>query len=326
MAPARAGGPTHRRGDRHDGAMSLVVSSCVPRRTVLGEGVRWDAARRELLWVDIAEGRLMRQRVGAAGPLEDLGDLALDRPLGAVAPVEGDDGWLAAAGRGFARLGRDGSLAPIAELAPAGHRVNDANVDHAGRAFVGTISEGQETGAGALHRLDRDGRTTQLLDGLTVPNGIDWSPDGTTMYLVESSPGLVWAFPFDAEDGTLGPRRALIEPPPDAGGVPDGLTVDAAGDLWIAFFGAGAVRRHAPDGSLRRVIHLPATQATSCGFGGSALDTLFVATATEGYDEPRREREPLSGTLMRIDGLDATGVPARPFRPVGDWWAGLGAP
>ncbi len=305
--------------DRHDVAMPLTISSCVPRRTVLGEGVRWDAARRELLWVDIAEGRLMIQGLDG-NPLADLGELRLDQPLGAVAPVAGDDGWLAATGRGFARLGRDGSVATIAELAPAGHRVNDANVDQAGRAFVGTMSERQTAGAGALHRLDRDGCATRLLDGLTVPNGIDWSPDQSTLYLVESSPGAIWAFAFDAASGALGERRTLVEISPDVGGVPDGMTVDRDGDLWVSFYGGGAVRRYGPDGTLSRVIHLPAPQATSCGFAGPELDTLFVATATEGYDEERMAREPLSGTLLRIDGLDATGVAARSFRPSGNWW------
>ena len=300
--------------------MPLTVSSCVARQTVLGEGVRWDAVRQEVLWVDIAEGRLMRQAVSGDGPLEDCGDLRLDLPLGAVAPVESDDGWLVAAGRGLARLGADGGLSPIAELAPAGARVNDANVDPAGRAFVGTMSERQEPGAGALHRLGRDGRADTVLEGLTIPNGIDWSPDCSTMYLAESSPGLIWAFAFDADTGALGERRTLIETPPDTAGVPDGLTVDEAGDLWVAFYGAGAVRRYRPDGTLRDVVHLPARQATSCGFGGAGLDILFVATATENYDDARRADEPLAGTLLRVDGLDARGVPARAFRPTGDWW------
>ena len=300
--------------------MAFTVSSCVRRQTVLGEGVRWDAERQELLWVDIAEGRLMRQGVTRDGILEDLGELRLDRPLGAVAPVQGDDGWLVAAGRGLARLGRDGELATVAELAPAGHRVNDANVDRAGRVFVGTLSEEQDRGAGALHRLDRDGRAVRLLEGLTIPNGIDWSPDGATMYLAESSPGVIYAFSFDADTGALGERRVFAEAGSGAGGVPDGLTVDAAGDLWVAFYGAGAVRRYRPDGTLREVIHLPASQATSCGFGGTGLDVLFVATATEGYDEGRRAAEPLAGSLLRVDGLDAAGVPARAFRPEGGWW------
>ena len=300
--------------------MSLTISSCVRRQTVLGEGVRWDSAREELLWVDITEGRLMRQRVTGAGPLEDLGELELDRPLGAVAPVESDDGWLAAAGRGLARLGRDGALAEIAELAAPGHRVNDANADPTGRLLVGTMSESQESGAGALHRLDCDGRVVRVLDGLTVPNGIDWSPDGATMYLAESSAGVVWAFAYEGRSGELGERRTLVDSSLEAGGVPDGLTVDRAGDVWVAYYGAGAVRRYRPDGELRTVIHLPAAQATSCAFGGAALRTLFVASATEHYDERRRADEPLAGTLLRVDGLDAAGLPARPFRPAGDWW------
>ena len=305
--------------------MSLTVSSCVRRQTILGEGVRWDAERQELLWVDITAGRLMRHGVTGDGRLEDYGELELERPLGAVAPVESDESWLAAAGRGLARLGRDGRLAPIVELAPAGHRVNDANVDPAGRAFVGTMSERQEPGAGALHRLDSDGSAVEVLDALTVPNGIDWSPDHSTMYLVESSPGLIWAFAFDRRTGSLGERRTLVEIAPGIRGVPDGLTVDRDGDLWVAFYDGGAVRRYRPDGTLRDVIHLPVAQATSCAFGGPDLDTLFVSTATEGYDEQRRADEPLAGNLTRVDGLDARGVPARNFRPTGDWWTRLAA-
>src|SRR3712207_2481844 len=98
--------------------VAFTVSSCVRRQTVLGEGVRWDADRQELLWVDILDGRLMRQRVTGDGLLADAGEIELDRPLGAVAPVESDETWLVAAGRGLARLGRDGDLAPLAELAP----------------------------------------------------------------------------------------------------------------------------------------------------------------------------------------------------------------
>ena len=301
--------------------MPFTVSSCVARQTVLGEGVRWDAARQELLWVDIVDGILMRHGVVGDGRLEDRGELHLDRPLGAVAPVVDHDGWLAAAGRGLARLGPDGTLTPIAELAPAGHRVNDAAADPTGRLFVGTMSEVQESGVGALHRLDRDGRATRVLDGLTIPNGIGWSPDHSTMYLAESSPGLIWAFAFDPQTGALAERRTLVETAAGDGGVPDGLTVDRAGDLWVAFHGAGAVRRYRPDGTLREVIHLPASQSTSCGFGGRDLDILFVATATEGYDDRRRATEPLAGTLLRVDGLDACGEPARAFRPDGDWWS-----
>jgi sugar lactone lactonase YvrE len=138
------------------------------------------------------------------------------------------------------------------------------------------------------------------------------------MYLVDSGPRVIHAFAFDADRGTISAGQILVTVPEDAG-APDGMTVDAAGDLWVAIYGGGRVNRYAPDGSLRQVYPIPARQCTCCAFGGPGLHRLFVTTATEGWTGEQRRAEPAAGLVYRVD-TDATGQPALPFRPDPAWW------
>lgn len=292
--------------------------ACTTEQTLLGEGARWDARRGELLRVDILAGRVYRDEIGEDGGLVPVRTYQAPGTVGAIAPVEGDEGWLLAAGRGFAHLSPDGSLRRLGEVAPAGTRMNDAACDPQGRFWAGTLADDQHAGGGALYRLDRDGRTELVLGGLTVSNGLGWSPDGGTMYLADSGTRVVHAFAFDAERGTISGGRALATVAEEVG-VPDGMTVDAAGDLWVAVFGGGRVHRYSPDGELRQALRLPAMQSTSCAFAGPALNRLYVTTATEDWSDEQRRAEPTAGLVYWFD-TDATGRPAAPFRPDPAWW------
>jgi sugar lactone lactonase YvrE len=196
--------------------------------------------------------------------------------------------------------------------------MNDAACDPQGRLWAGALADDHHAGGGALYRIDRDGRTATVLTGLTIPNGLGWSPDGETMYLVDSGPGFVRAFDFDAERGTISSGRTLIAIPPEVG-APDGMTVDAEGDLWVAVYGGGRVHRYTAGGELSEVLDVPAAQTTSCAFGGRGLDRLYITTATENWTVDMRRAEPGAGLVYRID-PDATGRPAAPFVPDGDWW------
>jgi sugar lactone lactonase YvrE len=302
---------------------SGAAVACTTEQTVLGEGARWDARRDELLRVDIVAGRVYRDRVAADGGLVPVHAYTVPGTVGAIAPIDGDDGWLLAAGRGFVHLLPDGTMRSIAEVAPPGTRMNDAACDPQGRFWAGTLADDHRPGGGALYRLDRDGRVEQVLDGLTISNGLGWSLDGRTMYLVDSIPGVIHAFDFDGEAGTITGGRVLITVPEEVG-APDGLTVDAAGDLWVAIYGGGCVRRHGPDGSLRGELHVPAEQSTCCAFGGAGLGWLYVTTATEGWTDERRRAEPGAGIVYRL-ATDAVGRPAAPYRPDRGWWAGVRA-
>jgi sugar lactone lactonase YvrE len=239
--------------------------------------------------------------------------------VGAIAPVQDDEGWVLAAGRGFAYLSPDGLLRPLADdVAPAGTRMNDAACDPQGRFWAGTLADDHHAGGGALYRLDRNGQTELMLDGLTISNGLGWSLDGATMYLVDTGPRVVHAFAFDAEQGTISDGRVLVTVAEELGG-PDGMTVDADGDLWVAIYGGGRVHRYSPDGVLRQVLHVPAKQSTSCAFAGPGLRWLYVTTATEDWSDEQRLAEPTAGLVYRFD-TDAAGRPAAPFRPDPTWW------
>jgi sugar lactone lactonase YvrE len=285
---------------------------------VLGEGVRWDAGRGELLRVDILAGRVHRDRVNDDGTLAPVRVYSLPGTVGAIAPIAGDDGWVLAAGRGFVHLRPDGSTTPLADVAPAGTRMNDGACDPQGRFWGGTMADDHHTGGGALYRLDRTGRIAVILRGLTISNGLGWSPDGSTMYLVDSGPRVVLAFVFDPKRGAISRGRVLARVSEDVG-APDGMTVDAAGDLWVAVYGGGRVHRYAPDGTLRQVLTVPAEQSTCCGFAGPGLKRLYVTTATEGWPDEQRHANPEAGLVYRFT-TDATGLPAAPFRPDPNWW------
>jgi sugar lactone lactonase YvrE len=296
------------------------VTEAVPsttEQTILGEGLRWDARRGELLRVDIAAGQVFRERVADDGSLVPVRTYRVPGTVGAVAPIDGDRGWVLAAGRGFALLDPDGAFRMIAELASEGSRMNDGAADPQGRFWAGTVAD--QPGAGVLYRLERDGRIDPVLDGLTTSNGVGWSPDGRTMYLADSRPRIIHAFDFDDNAGTISGGRVLVTVPEDVG-APDGLTVDAGGDLWVAVWGGGRVHRYSPAGELRQILAVPAVQTTSCAFAGPDLNRLYVTTATEDWTDEERLADPNAGLVYRFE-TDATGRPADPFRPDPAWWA-----
>ena len=237
--------------------MKRVAVACTTEQTILGEGARWDIRREELLRVDIVAGRVFRDRVTDDGSLVPVRTYQVPDMVGAITPVAGDDGWLLAAGRGFAYLSREGIYQPIEEVAPAGTRMNDAACDPQGRLWAGTLADDHHVGGGALYRLDCRGQIELVLSGLTITNGLGWSPDGATMYVVDSGPRLIHVFDFDVDRGIVARGRVLVTLAEEVG-APDGLTVDAAGDLWVAVYGGGCVRRYSPEGALRETLTVPA--------------------------------------------------------------------
>lgn len=281
---------------------------------LLSEGPRWDAERQELLWVDILGRRFHRATLTADGRPGEVRTLEVDRHVGAAAPAAAG-GHVLAAGQGFLHVDEDGAVRELAQP-EAGHtdvRMNDGACDPQGRFWAGTMAYDKSPGAGALHRLELDGRCTTVLTGLTISNGIGWSPDGATMYLNDSGAGTVEAFAFDGADGAIDGRRTLVRI--DEPGVgPDGLTVDAQGDLWVGLYGGWAVNRYAPDGALRGTVRLPVAQATSCAFGGPDGDVLFVTTGREDLDAAALEHQPDAGRVFSVTGLDARGPGCLPYR------------
>jgi sugar lactone lactonase YvrE len=291
-----------------------VPVACSARAGLLSEGPRWDAERGELLWVDIIGSRLHRARLGTDGLLHEVASVQFDRHVGAVAPAAGG-GYVLAAGTGFMFVDVLGDVVELAqpEAGRSHVRMNDGACDPQGRFWAGTMAYDESEGAGVLYRLELDGTCTTVVTGLTISNGIGWSPDGTTMYLADSGTATVDAFDFDALSGEIGGRRTIVEI--GASGVaPDGLTVDEDGNIWVALWGGGTVQCYSPDGSLLRTLAVPADRPTSCAFGGPDRATLFITTAREGLDEAALARQPDAGRVFRVDGLGTRGEPCAPYR------------
>jgi sugar lactone lactonase YvrE len=220
---------------------------------------------------------------------------------------------VAAAG-GLFQLGDDGRLRQLLALEESlpGGVPNDSCCDPAGNLWVGITTVGEVAGAGSLYRVTPDLTATTVLSGLTVPNGIDWSPDGRTAYFADSPAYRIDAFQFDPASQSLGERSTFASFQP-CGGAPDGLTVNAEGYVWVALWGVWSVRRYRPDGQLDLVVEVPVERVSSYGFGGAGLRNLYVTTASPGADADSRQAQPAAGGLFRYL-APAAGRPVRPFR------------
>jgi len=273
----------------------LVADVALDGHAEVGEGPTWDPLRHRLWWVDIPLGAVHRfDPTNGSDQVVYAG-----QPVGAVV-IRQRGGLLLAVRDGFAVLER-GQLRIIApvEAERTGNRMNDGKVDPGGRFWAGTMAFDMTPGAGALYRLHQDYRVEIVLSRLTISNGIDWSPDGRTMYFIDSAKGSVTAFSYDRQTGAIREPRTLIVIPPDEG-MPDGMTVDSAGFLWVAVWAGYAVRRYSPGGTFVSEIRLPVSQVTSCAFGGPALQDLYITTASSGLSPIQREEQPNAGALFRV--------------------------
>jgi sugar lactone lactonase YvrE len=264
----------------------VSVDVLIAAEAELGEGPCWDATNDRLLWVDIRRGEL-HVWDGVDDHVTPVG-----APLGAAVPTADGDVLLALADR-LALLSGE-TLATIPHGAHM--RLNDGACDAQGRFWVGSMRRDEEKREdAALYRFD--GALMNVLDGVSLSNGIGWSPDGSRMYYVDTLTRNVDVFDYD---GDVTNRRTFTRIEKDAG-FPDGLTVDDEGAVWVALWGGSAVRRYAPDGSLDRVLPVPALNVTSCCFGGANGSTLFITTAAP------------DGRVFAAD-PGVSGPPAQPFR------------
>jgi sugar lactone lactonase YvrE len=294
----------------------MAVVAVSHERAELGEGPRLDQRTDQVLWVDILAGRLYRCRL-TGGRLQTEAVINLGRHLGAVAPLEKPGaGWVVAAGQGFAQVAEDGTVTTLAEpeAGPGPRtRMNDGACDPAGRFWAGSTAYDETPGAGTLYRLDRDLVVTPVVGGLTISNGIGWSPDATTLYLADSGAGTLDAFDFDLERGEVDRRRELVRFTANA--VADGLCVDDEGCLWVAVWGGGEIRRYTPNGDLMSTVRMPVSQPTACCFAGPHRTTLLVTSARAGLSEAALKLEPDAGRMFALD-PGVSGPCAFPYRPL----------
>jgi sugar lactone lactonase YvrE len=263
-----------------------------------GEGPVWID---ELRIVDMLAGDILA--LDAGGTVRER--LHVGEVAAALRPRR-DGGLVVAIERGFALVDVNGTVDPRPELwSDPAVRMNDGGTDPDGRFYCGSMDYDMTPGAGALYRLDPDGDVRVVLPSVTCSNGFAFSPDGTTAYYIDSTTYRVDAFDYDGE---LTDRRPLVRIG-DGEGMPDGLTVDAEGGIWVAFWGGSAVRRYRPDGTLDEVLELPVSQVTACTFGGPALDELFITTSR--MEVPEGEQPEAGSVFLARPGV--SGMPALPF-------------
>lgn len=270
----------------------------------VGEGPFWDGGSGLLHWVDILSGEI--RCADPLSPVERI--ITLPTLVGAAVPKQ-SGGYVAATTEGFAAVDDERSWETrVANLIP-GHRMNDAKCDRDGRFWAGSTDMEFADGKGALHVLSPDWQSQQVMDGFILPNGLDWSPDGSTFYLIDSMAGEVYA--FDVEPGSIElANRRILARFVEADGLPDGMTVDAEGCLWIAMWGGSQVIRLSPTGERLFTLPMPVRQPSSCAFGGPNLDVLYVTSAREGLD---LSDDDAAGSVYAVYGLGVRGRPATTF-------------
>jgi sugar lactone lactonase YvrE len=260
-----------------------------------GEGPVWDAARDRLLWVDLTGCKLhaFSPRTG------NVETRAFAEPVCAAAPNP-DGRLLVAFAKRLAWVDWDtGHITQvICEVEPElpGNRCNDGKLDPTGRFWIGTMSaDGSVPGAGALYRLDGD-RLIQVLDGLTIANGMGWTADVRTMFFIDSPTREVWLFNFNAKDSSITNRRTVVRVPEDLG-FPDGMCVAPDDTIWIAHWGAGCVCRWDPrTGQRLEKIETGCPHTSSCCLGPDG--SFFLTTSRLGLSDSALRAAPLSGALF----------------------------
>jgi sugar lactone lactonase YvrE len=280
----------------------LEAEIVVQAQCELAEGPVWDTSRSLLRWVDILPGHVHAlDPATGAHTWFDAGE-----PVGTVGLTRGGGLVLARLDR-FALTDHDGQrLRPLGEFSidRTVLRFNDGKPDPWGNFCAGTCAWTDQGPPCSLYRLSPDGAVAEIVGDVGLSNGLDWSDDRRTFYFADSASGAVDVFATDPDAGALGARRRFVT----VGGVPDGLTLDTEGCVWVAIWGSSELRRYTPGGELDTVVSLPVTQVTSAAFGGSDLSTLYITTARENFTPADLREQPHAGDIFAC----TPGVTGRP--------------
>ena len=278
-------------------------------RASLGECPVWSIGEQALYWVDINAPSLNRfdpeSGANLAWPMpSSIGSFAVRAQGGFVAALR-DGIWL------VDRAGRLGDRMAEAPYDPSHHRFNDGRADRAGRFWVGTMNERRDATSGALYCLDAYFALSRVLDGITISNGLAWSPDQRTLYHADTPARTISTYAFDAATGAVSGRREFAHFE-DETERPDGAAVDSDGCYWTAFYRGGRVVRLSARGERLAEFPLPAMCPTMCAFGGSDLRTLYVTTARQMREADELARLPQSGGIFAMR-VDVPGLPEPEF-------------
>ncbi len=291
----------------------MKVELVVDSKCIIGEGPFWDEDTKKLHFVDLLDNKIY-----SYSDLEGLTNIKFDQNIGAVVVCEGG-GMVAALQHGYYAINpetKETTLIGDPESNRQNSRFNDGKCDAKGRFWAGTMSKDLDSGYGnplpesGLYCLDADGTISKKLDKVVQGNGITWNKDNTKMYFIDSQLFNVQEFDFDIETGNITNGKVIIDVPKELG-LPDGMTMDDEGKLWIALWGGGCVSRWDPStGKLLEKIKIPALNVTSCAFGGEDGCDLYVTTASLATDI---DEYPNAGSVFKVR-LEYSGMPSYKYK------------
>lgn len=266
-----------------------------------GEGPLWHPIEKKLYWGDITEGELYSYdpATGEHGLVFEVGQM-----FGGYT-FQADGSILMFLEEGRIGVLRDGELDIVVDGMPSEkeNRFNDVITDPEGRVFCGTMHKDSAKAMareafGSLYLLDTDGTITKVLDGIAISNGLGFTPDLTGMYYTDSPTGAIWLYDYERATGEISNRRDFVSTDdPDTDGLPDGMTVDAEGNVWSARVITGEMHQYSPTGQKLLSIDFPTDMVSSAIFGGDNMDELYVTTISS---NDREAHGPGAGALYRL--------------------------
>lgn len=291
--------------------LTPAVEAIGDAKALLGESVFYDPASNTLHWVDIP-GHALLSTDASDGRTKRF---PFPEPAGFTQPCS-DGQLLVGQADSIQRFDpRTEAATTFIKIEPDDptSRTNDAVCDHNGRLIAGTMRSAPQgttpDPVGNLYRIDGGGAKSCLLSGLSIPNGLAFSPDGRTLYLADTPRRTVWKAGYDPETGLPGERCVFVELS-ESQGRPDGAAVDAEGCYWVAAVWGRQLLRYTPRGDLDLVVRLPVERPTKLAFGGPDHRTIYVTSASIHLTDP--ENQPFAGRLIALD-VGITGLPASPF-------------
>ncbi|MEI6087420.1 MAG: SMP-30/gluconolactonase/LRE family protein [Bacteroidota bacterium] len=288
----------------------MKIETVTNHLCVLGEGPVWDAARNEIIWVDIIEGAIHQYSFAN----ESLKTFSMGEFVGCVAICNNGD-LIFASKFGIGLLDRNTGIKKMLHH-PEKHlpfnRFNDGKCDVAGRLWAGTMAIDETIGAGSVYVNDLQ-KSDKKISNTTISNGIAWNADNTILYFIDTPTFELVSYQFNKIKGDISNRKVVIQIPHEDGH-PDGMTIDTEGMLWIAHWDGWQITRWDPNtGKKISHIKLPVSRVTSCTFGGSDLTDLYITSARKGLTDEALKEQPLAGSLFVIRNCGYQGLPAFEF-------------
>jgi sugar lactone lactonase YvrE len=291
---------------------NILCEVAVNHINTLGEGPVWDTKHKCIIWIDINEAQICR-----FFPITSkLLTFKLDSIIGSLV-IRDKGGYVIACQNGISILDIDaGKITPLVN--PEAHlptnRFNDGKCDPLGRFWVGTMSTIGLSKAGSLYKIEKDHSVITMLDGVSCSNGLAWSKNHKIFYFIDTPTKTVVSFDFDLNKGTISNKK-LVYTFSAEDGVPDGMTIDTEGMLWVALWNGWKVVRINPlTNKIIAQVDLPVARVTSCTFGGAGLNDLYITTAKIGLNDEELKKQPLAGSLFVVKNIGFKGFEAHKYQ------------